>query len=171
VRIADDPLHSFHCSFAGVACAQYWADFYLWEGLLNAYPKTKAIVEIGTWQGGFSLYLHAQAEARGLRFRTYDVLPPSRQIPGFVQLDVFADAEHVGRHLSKQGEVILLLDGGNKPRELKTFPLYCQEGSIFVVHDWGTEIFPQDVPDDLIEIHTDLCERIGSMSRVFTRRD
>src|SRR3990172_3485749 len=93
-----DVFHSFAAtSFCGISCAQFWADFILWEALLNTHTQLRAIVELGTWQGGFSLYLAAQARGRGLEFRTYDATPPDRPIPGFVRLDIFAEAEQLGR--------------------------------------------------------------------------
>ena len=36
--------------------AQYWVEFILWESLLNE-RDYNAIIELGTWEGGFSLYL------------------------------------------------------------------------------------------------------------------
>jgi hypothetical protein len=157
-------------SFGGVKAAQILADYWLWEALLNSSEKPlRGIVELGTGEGGFSLYLSAQAEARGMFFRTYDVVRPRNKIPGFVQLDVFAQAEDIGGHLRKYDPLILFCDGGNKARELRTFSLYLSPDSLIVVHDWGTEITRDDVPDYLTEVHGDLCSEVGSMSRCFRR--
>ena len=67
-------------SFAGIHAAQYWVEFILWEALLNERPY-RSIVELGTWEGGFSLYLNAQAEARNMGFRTYDIHQPAATSP------------------------------------------------------------------------------------------
>ena len=167
-----DRFHTFSgVSFGGVTCSQYWADFYLWEVLLNERPKANAIVELGTWEGGFSLYLAAQADVRGLFFRTYDVIAPERRIPGFVQLDIFAEAEAIGQFLTRYEPLLLLCDGGNKPRELQTFSRSLSPESLIVTHDWGTEIFVDDVPDNVHPIFEDFCEEIGSCSRVFQVND
>ena len=157
-------------SFCGVPAAQYWVEFILWETLLNE-KAYSAIVELGTWQGGFSLYLATQAEGRELIFRTYDIKSPERHIPGFVQLDIFAHAEEIGEHLRSHEPVILFCDGGNKPRELKTFSRYLGPESTIVVHDWGTEMLPVDVPDNVQMIHEEWCLDLGSLSRVFRVRD
>ena len=157
-------------SFSGVPAAQYWVDFWLWEAVLNATEGLTGIVEIGTWEGGFSRYLHAQAACRGLAFRTYDVVAPKVMVPDFVQADVFAEAAEICGWLSRQGPVALFCDGGNKPRELATFPPYCAAGSVFLVHDWGTETLPADVPPGLRMIHGELCEEIGSITRVFVKQ-
>ena len=157
-------------SFCGVSVAQYWVEFILWESLLNE-RRYEQIVELGTWEGGFSLWLHAQAQAREMGFRTYDVHVPKREIPGFVHMDVFAFPDEVGEHLRRSDPVIVLCDGGNKPRELKTFSRYVTPDSTLVVHDWGTEFLPSDIPENVEMIHEDYCLDLGSISRVFRVRD
>ena len=166
-----DRWHSFSgTSFAGVPAAQFWADFVLWESLLNE-RDYDSIIELGTFQGGFSLYLASQAEHRGMSFRTYDVHQPDKKIPGFVQIDIFAHAQEIGEHMRKHDPVIVLCDGGNKPRELKTFSRYVTPQSTLVVHDWGTEMLRSDVPDNVEMVHEDYCVELGSASRVFRVRD
>jgi hypothetical protein len=169
-----DAFHDFKaCSFGGVTCAQYWVDFMLWESILNTNPHLLGIIELGTWEGGFSRYLYAQAQARSIKFATYDVVVPQLSVapPFFVQLDIYRypeRIEQVGKVMG--GPVALFCDGGNKPRELRTFPPLMPEGSIIVVHDWGTETMPTDVPDFLEELYGQYCDEIGSMSRVFRMR-
>ncbi len=175
-----DLLHDMSAtSFGGVPCAQIWIDFILWENVLNANPQCRAIVEIGTWKGGFSHFLYAQARARGMRFHTFDAVDPSREIPGFEKLDCWSPVglERISKLLGgldgrvparEDAEpVVLFCDGGNKPRELETFPPMCPPGSVFLVHDWGTETLPTDVPDGLTEMYGDWCDTVGSMTRVF----
>jgi cephalosporin hydroxylase len=157
-------------SFAGVPVCQYWAEFVLWEALLNE-REYDTVVELGTFSGGFSLYLASQAEHRGIGFRTYDVRKPEREIPGFVQIDIYACQEEVGSHMRRHDPVIVFCDGGNKPRELKTFSRYVTGDSTLVVHDWGTEMLSTDVPDNVEMIHEGLCLELGSASRVFRVRD
>lgn len=173
-------MRSFsNVSFGGVPCAQRFVDFYVWEGVLNGrtgesqkgVPPLVSIIELGTFQGGFSLYLAAQAQWRGLRFRTYDVIAPERQIPGFVRLDIFAKADSIGRFLSDHAPFVLLCDGGNKPRELRTFAPFMDEHSVIAVHDWDDEISETDVPDNLTMIYREFCEDLGSATRFFVRND
>jgi len=159
-------------SFGGVACAQYWCDFVLWETVLNANPELTGIVEIGTFMGGFSHYLNAQAQARGMKFVTYDAIVPEATIPEFTRLDVFAYPGRVKDWAeSCGGPVILFCDGGNKPRELSLFPPLMPEHSVYLVHDWGTEMLGSDVPEFLDEIYGDYCDSIGSVTRVFRMRE
>jgi hypothetical protein len=154
-------------SFCGVPAAQRPQDYFLWEVLLNEHPHARGIVELGTWEGGFSLYLAYQALERGIFFRTYDVVRPEREIPGFVQLDIFASADEIGAWLRGKEPLMLLCDGGNKPRELRIFSRFLSPESTIVAHDWGEEIFASDVPDNVEMIYGDFCEQIDSLSRVF----
>ncbi len=97
---------------------------------------------------------------------------PERPPPGFERLDVFAEPEKVipQTAIGSWEPLILLCDGGNKPRELKTFTPYLHPGSLVVVHDWLTEVYPEDVPAGLVEVYGEACEALGSMSRVFEVR-
>ncbi len=164
---AGDPCRRLLSSYHGVPTGQWWSDFYLWELVLNDQPELEAIFEIGTWQGGFSRYLAGQARAREMTFRTYDVAAPFAPPPHFIRMDVFAEAEALGKVLGENEPLILLCDGGNKPRELRTFTPYLHEGSVVVVHDWLTEVQPADVPDRLSPVYESFCDDLGSMSRVF----
>lgn len=156
-------------SFGGIAAAQIWADFVLWESLLNE-RGFNAIIELGTWKGGFSWWLWAQAEARAIHFETYDAVEPEAHVPQFERIDVFAEADFIKDRLRMFQPVILFCDNGNKPRELKTFgPALCPD-SLVVVHDWGTEMLPENVSDEMEMVYERFCEELSSISRVFKRR-
>lgn len=157
-------------SFAGAPMAQHWCDLILWEAILNTNPHLRGIVEIGTWQGGFSRWLYAQTVARSIGFRTFDVEVPDSRPPGFVQLDVWAHPERIEEAINACPPTLLFCDGGNKPRELAEFgPMVGPEGLV-IVHDWGTETLPSDVPEGLEEVYGDFCDELGSISRVFKVR-
>ncbi len=100
--------------------AQYLCDLMVWELVLNKNPQVTGIVELGTFQGGFSWFLDAQARARGIEFRTYDILIPEVEPPGFRQLDIYRYSDQVD--LGGRYPIALFCDGGNKPRELALFP-------------------------------------------------
>lgn len=167
MQAAPDPLHRLLTTFAGVPAGQIWADYYLWELVLNEHVDLNAIVEIGTWEGGFSLYLHTQASLRGMRFRTFDAVTPEKVPPGFAKMDVFAHRDDLVSELQGLEPIALLCDGGNKPREMREFGAALSPPSIVLVHDWLTEMLPHDVPDCLTPIHEEACDMLGSMTRVF----
>jgi hypothetical protein len=156
-----------HASFGGIVAGQIWADFVLWEGLLNSKPF-KAVFELGTWLGGFSWWLWAQCESRNMWFETYDSIEPERSIPGFHKMDVFAQAAEIGITMRLMEPCVVFCDNGNKPRELRDYAYQLEHpDSVLVVHDWGTEMLPENVPDTVEMIHREFCEEINSISRVF----
>jgi hypothetical protein len=155
-------------SFAGVRMAQYWCDLYLWEVVFNSHPDAVLVVELGSFSGGLSAYLESQCRYRGMEFRCYDVIEPELPIEGFEQKDIFRfKDEIIGLMADAGGPVILFCDNGNKPRELRDFTQQLPEGSVVLVHDWGTEAMPSDVPEWLYEVYGDLCDEIGSITRCF----
>jgi hypothetical protein len=165
--VAPDALHRLLTTFGGVSAGQIWADYYLWELVLNAHPELKGIAEIGTWQGGFSRYLAFQAQMRRMHFRTWDVVAPEVAAPHFLRLDVFADPDPVRGFMEWAAPVVLLCDGGNKPREMALFAPHLSTDSLLIVHDWLTEVQPEEVPPMLHPVYEDVCDALGSMSRVF----
>lgn len=159
-------------SFGGVAMAQIWVDLFAWEALLNSEPQLRGIIEVGTWQGGLSGWLWAQAQIRGMDFFTCDATEPDRDVRGFERVDVWATPERILEEVERIGEPLLLFcDGGNKPRELRTFGrMLTNPGSLVLAHDWGTETGPGDVPDFLEPAHEAWLERLGSITRAFRVR-
>ena len=154
-------------SFGGVTAGQVWVDYYLWELVLNEHPHLEGIIEIGTWEGGFSRYLEAQARCRCMSFCTFDVIQPAKPPLYFRKADVFANPDEVINLLDVWAPCILLCDGGNKPREMETFAPHLSADSVLIVHDWLTEVQPEEVPPMLCPVYEDVCDEIGSMSRVF----
>lgn len=159
-------------SFGGVAMAQIWADMVLWELLLNV-RKFRAIIELGTFQGGFSWWLWAQTQVRkGMNFYTYDSVVPENPPPCFEKKDIFAEAGELGKLMRLNEPCVVFCDNGNKPRELQTFAEELKSTeSLLVVHDWGTEFFANDIPNTVEIMYDQFCEEIGSVSRVFRRKE
>ena len=152
--------------------SQSWAELVLWESLLND-RKFRAVYEFGTWEGGFAWWMWAQAKVRDITFHTFDAIRPNHEPPPdtFTQADVFIQYELLGTLLLAWEPLILFCDNGNKPREVQMYgPILEHPDSLVVVHDWGTEIQPEDVPDSLEMVYGEFCEDLGSMSRVFRRR-
>lgn len=159
-------------SFGGIPMAQIRADLVLWESVLNSNPQLEVIFEIGTWQGGFSWWLYAQSLARDIFFATFDAIQPEREVPWFTRLDVFANAEYLGKRFRAFEPCLVFCDGGNKPRELSTFAAELRDpASLLLVHDWGTEMLPEDVPDTVEMVYGEFCEELGSVTRVFRLKE
>lgn len=161
-------------SFGGIPVAQYRCDFWLWEWLLNENPQIRAIFELGTWKGGFAWWLNAQAQARELAFSTFDSLIPERTMPAdaFNKMDVFASSETLGALFRGWEPCVVFCDNGNKPRELHTYSKELRHpDSLLVVHDWNTEFFPEDIPNNVTMVYEDFCVMLGSLTRVFRLKE
>lgn len=179
LKAAAEELQRFHTfqgtSFGRKPMAQHWIDLVVWEAVLNEMDSLGGIIEIGTWQGGFSGWLWAQAELRGAEFITYDAVPPLEEVRNYQRLDVFNHPREVERKISefeRYSPIVVLCDGGNKPRELKRFaPMIQHPDSIIAVHDWGTEMLPENVPDTVEEIHGNYCDQMRSVTRFFKRKE
>ena len=161
-----DACHRLNSSYCGIMAQQTWADFLLWEVVLNEHPEVGKIIELGTGAGGFALFLAHQARARGLAFRTYDCESPECEIPGFVLLDYVRATQRVAREFTRK-PVILHSDGGDKIRDFELFSPQLKPGSLIVCHDWDYVFEPADYRFELQPIHDDLRHELGSMSRVF----
>ena len=145
--------------------AQTWADVRMFEQLLNLHPELASIAELGTGQGALSRYLYMQACTRGMEFLTFDVVPPDQEVPGWQRRDVLREVDDVVGQFVRP--VLVICDNGNKPAEMSLYaPKLCGH-DLLAVHDWGTEVQPEDVPFGLVPIHEDLT---FSMMRVFRRR-
>lgn len=159
----------FTQTFGGRRLTQSWMDLRLWEWLLNSHSDIRHIIEIGTWEGGMSHFLAAQALHRGMKFTTFDMVTPNDHVPGFVKADVFREPEKVIYHIRKLQPVLLLCDGGDKPREMQTFAPYLHDNDWLLVHDWLDEAHPSDVPGDMVEVYGEICDHLQSHTRIFQK--
>lgn len=149
-------------SFAGYEMAQTWADLQLYEKVLNDRPDLKCIIELGTGQGGLSLFFDSQARARGLEFHNFDYLAAEKPVPKWQQIDVLADSITVREFFTHP--MLLLCDNGNKPLEVKIYAPLLQVGDLLAVHDWNVEIFASDIPGALYPVYDHWSH---SLTRIF----
>lgn len=171
--------------FLGVITVQQWADFMLWERLLNKHPELRHLVELGSLRGGLSLYLYLQCIQRGMGFDTFDlVLPQAILTPlggrlGMVECchagDLWSDyMQGVLRGIfgSRTGPLLFFCDNGDKKREMRHFAPMLRPGDIMGVHDWGVEFKEEDIKpiEGLVRpvMHTD-AEAVGAVTRFWER--
>ena len=135
--------------FAGQRAATNFACFDLVSRALLDNPNVSAIVEFGTYAGTMTMYLGLWGLRLGVPVHTFDIEPGvskdvHRVLDGLgVQChwqDVFSkdSMRLVCDILKKPG--YLFIDGGDKQRELNTYAPILPTGTLFSVHDWGTEI-------------------------------
>lgn len=180
------PDNIFEQTFLGVPAVQRWCDLWLWEQIFQRTPGLSGVIELGTLKGGLSLFLRLQTLQRGQLFTTVDWVDHLTPCPLFdlvalqghqLRIDMWED---VGRKVIDQmlaadawHPLLLLCDGGNKPREVQTFAPLLRSGDLIAVHDWGTEFGPGDLTpvEHLLEPYLlDLTESIDSMTRWWVKR-
>lgn len=171
--------------FLGVIVVQQWADFMLWERLLNKRADLRHLVELGSLRGGLSLYLYLQCLQRGMGFDTFDlVLPQAILTPLGERLNMrscchagdiwSATMQDLFRHIlvSRTGPLLFFCDNGDKKREMQHFASWLRPGDVIGVHDWGVEFSDADLEPirGLVQplMHAD-AEAVGAVTRFWER--
>ena len=117
------------------------------------------IIEIGTGAGGLTFFLGTYARIHGVRFVTIDIraMPVEMAGPawavGVNQTvgDVWDAESPISELIRQEGPSLVLCDGGDKPREFRTFTKWLKPGDVICAHDYPTmnwdcvEIEPADV--------------------------
>lgn len=160
---------------------QTWYDlFFINELITNI--QFDHFIELGTYQGGLTVFLGLHALSQGVNVITFDI----RQEPGnkgwmcfkfilpitFYQLNVFS--EEVLKIVDKKmktGRSLLILDGGDKPKDFITYAPLLRGGDVVLIHDKGKYIFDYQVnniaeENGLIPFYQEEADRIGT--RLFT---
>ena len=145
------------------------------------------IVEFGTWNGNFSIYLALWCLRRNADFYTYDIINWKKATDSFNNnressanfLSQFLDGHFepgnvleeplktkIASLISSDGCTVLFCDNGNKKLEFNLYAPYLKPGDIIIVHDWKKEINPPDIEGICIacnikEIHKDLSAEEG----------
>lgn len=130
----------------------------LWESFFRITKQRYRAVEIGTGTGGFTRHIarfvesidtfdvlerwHERVPAiegqANIRRHNYDVLTPTglNEVgSAIVGISTFPGS-HSERRKDAELPVVLFIDGGNKPLEMKTFAPYLRKGDVIAVHDY-----------------------------------
>ena len=167
--------------FLGIPMRQWQTDLWLWEKFFLDH-KIKRFVELGTGNGGMSLFFLLQSYQYDFDFHTFDIKIPvaieSRIVRlllnldvNFVLGDIYTEKEWFVRGiLESDYTAMLYCDNGDKPKEVATFAPYLKSGDYLAVHDWKVEIKPENIPDYLEECFTELPDEVGSLTRWFVKK-
>lgn len=169
--------------WCGVWAAQRRSDFWLWEDFLEEY-KVKLLIELGSYRGGFSLFLLCQCLNRGIEFFTVDLQLPEAAVGSlgnmlglqrhYRETDLLVEGgskwlidtiKAVENH-----PLLLYCDNGNKPEEYMLYMPELYPGDFVVVHDWNAEISDEDVSWSYNEVEVlfeDRCNQEKSLTRFF----
>jgi len=128
----------------------------VWDRLLTAHPELRSLVELGTGQGGTSLYLLLQCIQRGMTFDTFDTAPAWACDTPVGKLAMLGQHFHCGSYLDAlrpllerildngPHPLLLFCDGGDKPRDFQMFAPLLKVGDLIAVHDFGGEFSEPD---------------------------
>jgi len=150
---------SFH-EFCGFFMSQTYSVLYCLGRVFVFNRNIKYIVEIGTGQGGLTLFFGVNMLARGGKVISFDISRPlpqwfvaKKKFPiKFYQLDVFGEeaaeiVENFIKEVPKDEKLLIFCDGGNKPKEMLKYSKMLRPGDFIMAHDWMKEIWEFNVKD------------------------
>jgi cephalosporin hydroxylase len=174
----NDQIFQTRQTYCGVTMWTSWAGLFVIDRILDEHPVDK-IIELGTMNGGLSMFLADQARWRGIPFMTFDVRDARTKKEGysFQQKDILYDPEAIiGLRMVLEGSdrVLLYCDNGNKPREVAFYAPSLKPGSVLGVHDWPKEIDESHVkgrldPPQWEPIYHNVCESLWTRQRFWVR--
>lgn len=106
--------------------------------------KFDTIIEIGTYNGGLTSYLY-DMKKENTKLVSYDIdgsiNHTGRTDIDFRVEDCFENKTFVDivAMIESVGRVLVICDGGNKPKEFNTFSKFLKSGDIIMVHDYKVD--------------------------------
>ncbi len=139
----------------------------LWSKILKQ-ARYSRVIELGTANGNFSLYLYLWCISRGSKFYTYDIKNDwgngNRALKDllnfkdhFYEVDIFEKKDEIIELIKKDGRTIIFCDNGNKIKEFQIFAPELKVGDLIAVHDWNMEIRDEDIRAICNEYHLEFA--------------
>lgn len=113
--------------------------------------KISLMIELGFWQCGFTLFLHNMH--KDIPLYSFDLRDVPEYVSKFFNDNVIFVVDDVLKEPNKRiikliienKNVLLYCDNGNKREEVAMYAPYLKSGDILGIHDWGSEIFEEDI--------------------------
>lgn len=109
---------------------------------LFAQENIVRVLEIGTATGGF---IRAVRDLTNAEIVTYDI-KETKHKPTLEQNNItvkvqsaFDDFDFIEDYISREKQVLVLCDGGNKPKEFEVFSRLLKPGDIIMAHDYARD--------------------------------
>jgi len=149
-------------TFLGQKMTQLPQELTIWESFFNEHP-IKTFIELGTGNGGMSLFFALQCYQRKIFFHTFDNqkffdfdngVPPLLNLWGsFHFVDLFSDEgkrQVVELIDTFPHPMAIFFDNGDKPREWGMFAGLTHPGDFLIVHDWDNEFLDKDIGEVVV---------------------
>jgi len=184
----DVDLLKVNTRLLGGGASQNFAALKLLEHYI-AYEHPQYVVEIGSQKGGLSVYLGTVAcatqqflfhtfeinksqawndrtnEGIGHWFETMESISPYCKSH---EVDIFSKAtyDYINQFASKY-KTLIICDGGDKRREVKLYSGLLKTNDIIMAHDFGNEIYDEDIDKTVLMEHQPFCQRFVRNNTLF----
>ena len=126
--------------FEGIHVAQTEKIQLYFEDLVNKFDR---IIEIGTYNGGLTLYIHRNKKEE-IELISYDINESFNQVPKSNNIDFrigdcFSEqtkTEIINLISDNTKKVLLLCDGGKKNEEFNLFSKFLKKDDVIMLHDY-----------------------------------
>lgn len=114
------------------------------------------MIEFGTGKAGFTYILH-QAN-KNAEIHSYDIKPDNpiktesfnKNVTFHRRCDILTEEiDEIIELLISKKKKLLYCDNGKKEQEVKMYAKYLNSGDMLGVHDWGIEVFYENIYDEL----------------------
>jgi len=166
----------------GVSCSLTWLDLGAIAHILQL-ARIRLVVEVGVEHGGLAAYLASYCHYTGCQYKGIDITlnplhPTVREDMAGVQIEerdawIAETVERVGQWVAAaSGSVLIICDGGDKPKELKLYAPLLRMGDVLIGHDYGNEYGDEaiaDMPPAVVQQRADWLD--DTLLCVFVRGD
>ena len=137
---------SYRRGFLGIEMAQNSLAIPTFDEFFTRIGKVARVIEIGTGNGGLSLFMALYCLGVGADFITIDKQPFPKYIKPLRKLrikrilgDVFTVRHSftIRQNTVREGVTVILCDGGNKAREFNEFAQSLKPGDFILAHDFA----------------------------------
>lgn len=132
----------------GVSCSLTWLDLGAIAHIIQT-ARIRTVLEIGVEHGGLAAWLLAYGRYNDIAYRGVDITLNALQTQvgvvdraAFVERDAWTDAavEDARQWLGRQiGPALIIIDGGDKPKELHLYAPLLRAGDVMIGHDYHNE--------------------------------
>ena len=139
----------------GNAIVQTWYDLYFLNEVLTDI-RFDTLIELGTYRGGLAVFFGLHAFSKDSEVLTFDIRPaPEGKLwPKYTailpithySMDVFCEeAKNIVAEKAEAGRVLVFCDGGEKPKDFKTYAPLIEANDVIMAHDKGLYIHQHEV--------------------------